>query len=207
MPGTISPADLLNLKRWNTPSVYNGWEQITKKDRTEGRFNRQPSHDYMEQMGVMVGYVATVVVEPSKAEHQRNNPNAQREYMEYLETLPKPIIVVVQDLDCTHIGSFWGEINANMHKAMGCVGTITDGAIRDLDEMTNAGFKAIAKQLCVGHAYSTPVKWGMEVEVFGTKVKPGDIIHADKHGFMAIDPEDAIHLLKATRFMDQNECD
>lgn len=203
----LSLSDILNLKRWNTPSVYNGWEQITKGDRNEGRFNRFPCHDYMEHMGVMVGYAATLIIEPSNPEHQRNNPNAQQEYMEYLESLRRPIIVVVQDLDSPHIGSFWGEVNANMHKAMGCVGTITDGAIRDLDEMTNSGFKAIAKQLCVGHAYSTPVKWGIEIDVFGTRVKPGDLLHADKHGFMAFDADETKDLLEAIRFMDANECD
>jgi len=207
MPAPLSLADLLNLKRWNTPTVYNGWERVTRLVRTDGRFNREPTHDYMPQMGVMVGYAATVVVEPSNPAHQQSNPDAQRQYMEYLASLPGPTIVVVQDLDRPHIGSFWGEINANLHKTLGCVGTITDGAIRDVDEMTNAGLKAIARQMCVGHAFSTPVRWGVEVEAFGVKVRPGDLIHADKHGFLVVDPEDVKHLLAATRFMDQNECD
>jgi regulator of RNase E activity RraA len=73
---------------------------------------------------------------------------------------PGPKIVVVQDLDKPRvIGAFWGEVNSNVHLALGAVGTITDGAIRDLDEMNSAGFKALARRLCVGHAYSTPVRW------------------------------------------------
>ncbi len=90
--------------------------------------------------------------------------------------------------------------------ALGCVGTITDGAIRDVDEMTNAGFKALARRLCVGHAHSVPVRWGCEVEVFGRKVRPGQLIHADKHGFLAVPEEDEPRLLEAARFMDSNEC-
>ena len=63
----------------------------------------------------------------------------------------------MQDLDKPRvIGSFWGEVNSNIHRALGCVGTITDGAIRDVDEMTNAGFKALARRLCVGHALVHP---------------------------------------------------
>jgi len=203
----LTYAEMLNLKRWNTPTIYNGWEKITRLERTEGRFNREPTCDYMPQMGIMVGAAVTVVVEPSNPEHQRNNPNAQKEYMQYLASVPGPKIVVVKDLDNPHIGSFWGEINANMHKFMGCVGTITDGCIRDLDEMCNAGMHAIARHLCVGHAYSTPVRWDCEVEVFVTAVRPGDLIHADKHGFMAIDEEDCERLLEASKFMDSNECD
>ena len=99
--------------------------------------------------------------------------------------------MVVQDLDKPACyGSFWGEVISNTHRALGCVGTITDGAIRDLDEMNNAGFKAIARRLCVGHAFSIPVRWGCEVEVFGVRVQPGQLIHADKHGFLVIPEED-----------------
>jgi regulator of RNase E activity RraA len=113
----------------------------------------------------------------------------------------------VQDLDKPHvIGAFWGEVNSNIHRSLGCVGTIIDGGIRDLDEMTNAGFKAIARRMCVGHAHSCPVRWGCAVEVFGRTVQPGQLIHADKHGFLAIPPEDEARVLDAARFMDANEC-
>jgi regulator of RNase E activity RraA len=118
-----------------------------------------------------------------------------------------PKIVVVQDLDKPGvIGSLWGEVNSNTHRALGCVGTITDGAIRDVDEMTNAGFKALARRLCVGHAWVTPVRWGCAVEVFGQRIEPGQLIHADKHGFLAIPNDDVPRLLEAARFMDANEC-
>lgn len=73
--------------------------------------------------------------------------------------------------------------------------------------MTNAGFKALARRLCVGHAHVHPVRWGCEVEVFGRKVRPGDLIHADKHGFLVIPPEDQPRLLEASKFMDSNECE
>ena len=79
-------------------------------------------------------------------------------------------------------------------------------AIRDVDEMTNAGFKALARRLCVGHAHVHPVRWNCEVEVFGRKVSPGDLIHADKHGFIVIAPEEQPNILEASRFMDANEC-
>jgi len=98
------------------------------------------------------------------------------------------------------------EVNANVHRAFGCVGTITDGAIRDVDEMCNAGFKAIARRLCVGHAYTTPVEWGCEVDVFGCRVREDALIHADKHGFLVTPEEDQKGLYEAACFMDANEC-
>jgi len=50
------------------------------------------------------------------------------------------------------------------------------------------------------------VEWNVPVEVFGTGVDPGQLIHADKHGFLAIPEEDQAQLLEAARFMDSNEC-
>jgi regulator of RNase E activity RraA len=61
--------------------------------------------------------------------------------------------------------------------------------------------------LCVGHAAVQPVRFNCEVEVFGRKISPGSLIHADKHGFIVIDPDEAPALLDAARFMDANECD
>jgi 4-hydroxy-4-methyl-2-oxoglutarate aldolase len=204
--GRLSHGTLLALKRWNTCTIYNGWEQITENDRRTC-FNQEEARDFMPQMGVMVGYAITVVCEPGNPAHPEKNANAWIEYYKYVSELPGPKISIVQDLDKPKvIGSFWGEVNANIHRSLGCVGTITDGAIRDVDEMTNAGFKGIAKRLCVGHAYSWPVRWGVDVEVFGCKIRPGQLIHADKHGFMAIPEEDEEKLLEASNFMDRNEC-
>jgi 4-hydroxy-4-methyl-2-oxoglutarate aldolase len=203
----LSHAALLQLKRWNTPTIYNGWEQITAHDAAAQGFNLEETRDFMPQMGPMVGYAVTVVIEPSNPRHPQDLPEGWTAYRRYVAGEPGPKIVVVQDLDKPRvIGAFWGEVNANVHRALGCVGTITDGAARDLDEMTNAGFKALARRLCVGHAFCHPVRWNCEVEVFGRKVRPGDLIHADQHGFLVIPPEDQAGLLQAAAFMDANEC-
>ncbi len=207
MDTRLPHSELLKLKRWNTPTIYNGWEQITQHDISHECFNLEESVDFMPQMGPMVGYAVTVVIEPSNKAHRTKDPKAMSKYRYYVGSLPGPKIVVVQDLDKPQvIGSFWGEVNSNIHRALGCIGTITDGAIRDLDEMTNAGYKALARRLCVGHAYVTPVRWNCEVDVFGRKITPGQLIHADKHGFLAIPPEDEKKLLEAAQFMDTNEC-
>jgi 4-hydroxy-4-methyl-2-oxoglutarate aldolase len=207
MSGKLSYSEMLEMKRWNTPTIFNGWEQVTKHNVAREGINIEEAKDFMPQMGPMVGYAITVVFQPSNPDHPKNNPNAWSEYRKYVGSIPGPKIVVVQDLDKPNTyAAFWGEVNGNIHKALGCVGTIIDGAIRDLDEMNNAGFKALARRLCVGHGFSAPVKWNCEVEVFGRKVKPGQLIHADKHGFLVIPEEDEKGLLEAARFMDSNEC-
>ena len=203
----LNHAQLLQLKRWNTPTIYNGWEQITHRNAANEGFNLEETKDLMPHMGPMVGYAITVIIEPSNPKHRQERPKAWSEYRRYVSSVPGPKIIVVQDLDKPRVlGSFWGEVNSNTHRALGAVGTITDGAVRDLDEMNNAGFKALARRLCVGHAFSHPVRWNCEVDVFGRKVQPGDLIHADKHGFLVVPPEDQARLLEAAAFMDANEC-
>jgi regulator of RNase E activity RraA len=201
----LNHSDLLMLKRWNTPTIYNGWEQITNHDIASDCFNHEETRDFMPQMGPMVGYAVTAVIEPSNPAHKRRK-GAWSAYRRYVAGVGGPKIVVIQDLDKPDVvGSFWGEVTSNTHRALMCVGTITDGAVRDLDEMMNAGFKALARRLCVGHAHVIPVQWGCDVEVFGIQISPGQLVHADKHGFLAIPQEDERKLLEAALFMDANE--
>jgi len=204
----LTHSELLRLQRWNTPTIYNGWEQITAHDATADAFNIEETRDFMPHMGPMVGYAVTVVFEPGNRTHATDSGRKWSDYRTYVASQPGPKIVIVQDLDKPRtLGAFWGEVNSNIHRSLGCIGTIIDGGIRDLDEMNNAGFKALARRLCIGHGASTPIRWGCEVEVFGRKISPGQLIHADKHGFMAVPFGEERRLLEAATFMDGNECD
>lgn len=206
-PRRVSTAEMLELRRWNTPTIFNGWEQITSQDAGKDGFNLEETIDYMPQMGPMSGRAITVVCEPGNAQHKKRNSDAWHEYWHYVASIEGPKIVVVQDLDKPRtLGAFWGEVNSSVHRSFGCIGTIIDGAIRDVDEMANAGFKALARRLCVGHAYSCPVRWDCEVEVFGCRVEPRQLVHADKHGFLVVRAEEEARLLEASRYLDSQEC-
>ena len=203
----LSDGELNELRRWSTGAVCNGWEQITQRDIVGEAINLEPAQDFMPFLGAMIGYAVTVVIQPSDPTHKQKTPHAWSEYRRYVASVPGPKIIVVQDLDKPRLlGAFWGEVTANFHRSVGCVGTIIDGGIRDVDEMGQAGFKALARGLCAGRAYSHPIRWGGDVEVFGRRIVPGQLIHADKHGFLAIPPGDEQGLLEATRFMDAKEC-
>jgi len=80
-------------------------------------------------------------------------------------------------------------VQANIHRALGCVGTVTDGSVRDLDEVRALGFQFAAAHVSVSHAYVHMVDFGLPVKVGGLWVKPGDLIHADQHGALTIPPE------------------
>src|SRR5438093_12632552 len=96
-PRRLPHAQLLQLKRWNTPTIYNGWEQITRHDASRDGFNLEEVRDFMPQMGPMVGYALTVIVQPGEKSHRQNNPNAWPEYRKYIASQPGPKTIVVQD--------------------------------------------------------------------------------------------------------------
>ena len=203
----LSHAELLELRRWNTPTIYNGWEAVTHRERLEVVMSNGAVQDYAPQCGPMVGYAVTVEYICSDAKIKEEHPDAYIKLYEYLSGIPGPKVIIAKDLDAPNsVGSIFGEVTANAYHSLGCVGGITNGYVRDVDEGAYAGFKMMASRLGVGHAYSCPLRFGTEVEIYGAKVKPGMLIHADKYGFIAIPPEDTRDLLEGARFMDSNEC-
>ncbi len=82
-------------------------------------------------------------------------------------------------------GAFWGEVQSAVHKALGCVGVITDGSIRDIPQWA-PGFQALAGSIGPSHAWVHAESFGGEVRVAGMTVRSGDLIHADRHGAVVI---------------------
>ena len=68
-----TPGWFLQLKRMNTPTIYNGWEQLTKRDTSRECFNIEEVKDFMPEMGVMVGRAVTVKIQPSNKMHKEKN--------------------------------------------------------------------------------------------------------------------------------------
>lgn len=201
---SLTRGQIKTLTRHNSPTIANSMGVLSSRKKTTG-FNLEPLTDFMPEMGAMCGYAVTVKYIAS----QEHVPDAKdfMEYYRWFVSLPDPKIVVIQDLDAPNgiVGSFWGECNANKHRAFGAVGTITDGAIRDLNEMKNAGFKALARRLCVAPAYGKVTDFSTPVKVFGTEIKTGELVHADQHGFITIPPEVAPKLDEVSCFYDRAE--
>jgi regulator of RNase E activity RraA len=91
-------------------------------------------------------------------------------------------------------GAFWGEVQTNVHKALGCLGTVTDGSIRDIAQVAE-GFQMLAGSITPSHAYVHVVEFGVPVTIAGMEVASGDLIHADRHGAVVV-PADKIDAMK-----------
>ncbi|MBI4279000.1 MAG: RraA family protein, partial [Armatimonadetes bacterium] len=100
---------------------------------------------------------------------------------------------------------YWGEVQASVHKALGCAGTITNGGVRDLDEVRATGYHFFAGCVCVSHAYVHLVDFGQPVKVGGVVVRPGDLLHADQHGVLVVPQEIAADLPAAVAEVEREE--
>src|SRR5204863_9555584 len=109
------------------------------------------------------------------------------DYLDYVAADPVPGIVVIEDLDGEDVGfgAFWGEVQTNIHKALGCLGTITNGSIRDIPQVA-PGFQMLAGSIAPSHAFVHVVDFGGNVNIHGMAVKSGDLIHADRHGAVVV---------------------
>jgi regulator of RNase E activity RraA len=123
-----------------------------------------------------------------------------------IQAQPSPRVAVIQDLDDPPaFGSFWGEVNANIHRALGCAGVVTNGGVRDLEEARTLRFHFFAAEVVPSHAYVHVVKAGGEVIVGGLKVKDGDLIHADMHGVITIPHQVAREVPRACARVEKGE--
>ncbi len=180
----VRPEVLRALQTLNTPTVANAIETFDVRSRSTG-FMLSDVRCALPNLGVMVGYAATAKIRATLKPDPDVAVN-RRVMWEHILSMPEPRVVVIQDLDEVPIGSFWGEVNANIHRALGCVGTVTNGGVRDLDEVEALGFHLFASHIHVSHAYVHVVEVGTPVEIGGMTVNPGDLLHGDKHGITNI---------------------
>jgi 4-hydroxy-4-methyl-2-oxoglutarate aldolase len=201
MADRLTQEELEALRRWPTCAISNAIELFNIKPRNEG-FMLPEIKCAFPQMKPMIGYAATAVISADSSEGRRI---PAPEWWEVIRKIPEPRVAVLHDIDRPVIGSFWGEVNANIHKALGCVGTVTDGSVRDLDEVEELGFHFFSSCITVSHAYVHLLDVGAPVKVGGLVVKPGDLLMGDKHGVISIPLEIARDVPRAAQMMEDWE--
>jgi 4-hydroxy-4-methyl-2-oxoglutarate aldolase len=192
------------LKKITSPSVANAIETFKVRPRNQGQISSEIRALFPE-MGPLVGYAVTAVIR-AEPEPQEGHRASTYGWWDYVLSIPAPRVVVVHDLDEPRgQGAQWGEVQANIHKALGCAGVVTDGSVRDLDEVRALGFQFAAAHISVSHAYVHMVDFGLPVKLGGLWVKPGDLVHADQHGVVTIPPEIADRIPEAVAKVEADE--
>jgi 4-hydroxy-4-methyl-2-oxoglutarate aldolase len=196
-------ADLAVLSRFSTCTVANAIELFEIRPRNEG-FLRTPMHCLLPDRAPVAGYAAVCHVSAERPDSFGRK--SATEYWEHIERTPGPRIAVVRDLDPRpSAGSFFGEVNASIHTALGCAGAVVDGAVRDLVEMRAIGFQTLYREASVSHAYIHLVDFGQPVVIDGAVIRPGDLLQMDQHGVLIVPPETLGHLAAAIAEIEMRE--
>ena len=194
---------LQELAGFTTPSISNGIETFAVRPRDEGFVNGSVRCRF-PRLGPVVGYAATASIRATPGDDGDGLDSS--ELWAHVMSVPEPRIVVVEDLDDpSGVGSFWGEVNANVFRAFGCTAVLTNGGVRDLQEMEALGFQAFSSSICVSHAYVRVVEVAQPVSVGGLEVRPGDLLHGDRHGVVNIPLSIAAQLPAAVRAIELAE--
>lgn len=196
---------LAALARYDAPTLANAIETFDRQPRDVG-FADSRIRCMFPELGRMVGYAATATIVARGAPGPDWAGAGNYGLYAHVQTVPAPRVVVVKDLDdpSAH-GSLWGEVHATIFGALGAVGCVTDGAVRDLDEARGMGFHFFAAGPSVSHAYVRVETVGEPIEIGGLVVAPGDLLHADQHGVLKIPLDIAADLPAAADRVIENE--
>jgi regulator of RNase E activity RraA len=184
----VSESQFAFLRSIDTPTVCNLIEIVAPERRGAG-YTAVHLHCPFPDLAPMVGFAKTVTI---RARDRVSGPSYMQKRMDYLDYVaaePRPSIVLIQDLDePPGYGAFWGEVQTNVHKALGCLGTVTNGSIRDIPAVA-LDFQMLAGSIAPSHAYVHVVEFGAPVTIHGMGAQSGDLVHADRHGAVIVPPD------------------
>ena len=181
----VTESQFAFLRSIDTPTVCNLME-IVAPERRGSFYTVKHLHCPFPDLPPMVGFAKTVTMRARDKVGGASYMAKRMDYLDYVAAAPQPCIAVIEDLDDpAGYGAFWGEVQTNVHKALGCLGTITNGSIRDIPQIAE-GFQMLAGSLSPSHAYVHVAEFGMPVTIHGMAVKSGDLIHADRHGAIVV---------------------
>ena len=200
----ISQNLLETLKKYDTPTIVNSLELLDTKFRTSG-FTTEQLVCTDTSLPPIVGYARTATIIASNEIDQQKKRERSLAYYEYVSSGTGPWMSVIQDIDQNPgFGAFWGEVNSNIHKALGVTGVLTNGSVRDLDVLSE-GFQVLAGKIGPAHAYVQIEETGIPVSIFGMEVKHNDMLHADRNGAVVVPAELSQKLPKAIELMISRE--
>ena len=204
MSEPLTPEQLAVLREFSTPTICNAIETFKVRSRNAGFMHHTIACRFPE-LGPMVGYAVTAKIRakhPPKKGEELSHSTVWAEF----EKIPKPWVVVIEDLDAPDlVGSYWGEVNGATYAALGAIGVVTNGGVRDLPEVRRTGFHFFSATILVSHAYVHVVEAGKPIKVGGLTVHPGDLLHGDEHGVTSVPLEIAARAPDACRAIETAE--
>jgi len=185
MSAELSSAILDHLRKFDTPTICNVLELFDAMPRTAGYMDARIQACY-PALQPMVGFAATATFRAAAPPRDGDIYAGLAKQVEQLAATSGPKVVVFQDLDDPPVAATFGEIMCTTYQVFGCVGLITSGAGRDLDQVEALKFPCFTSGTMCSHGYTQIVELGGPVRVGGVWVNPGDLLHGDRNGVTTI---------------------
>ena len=204
---------LEELRSFDTPSITNVVATYPEHPLCLGLYNPWTENWYTDQslrcmfpeLGRTVGYAVTCVF-------GLPDPNFSRlSFMDVIDALDasgKPSILVFQQKFPREIAGkvgLAGGIMTTAMKGVGCVGAISNGPSRDLDEIRPMNFQYLLSGTTAGHGDMAVHAVNVPVSVAGMDVSPGEIIHMDETGACKFPAAKLQFVLTNVRALQQEE--
>jgi regulator of RNase E activity RraA len=204
---------LQELRRFDTPSITNVVATYPTSPLCLGLYNPWSENWYTDQsircmfpeLGPFVGYAVTCV-------YGLPDPNfSELTFMDVVDALDaakKPTVLVLQQKFPPEIAGKVGLVGGNMvsaMKALGCVGLISNGPSRDLDEIRPMGFQYMLSGVTAGHGAMAVQAVNVPVTVGGMDVAPGELIHMDENGAVKFPADKLAAVLNNVRALQKEE--
>jgi len=211
---SLTESEMLEeLRNFDTPSITNVVATYPGHPLCLGLYHPWNENWYTDQsircmypeLGRTVGYAVTCVFGLPDPHFSRLS---FMDVIDALEASKKPTILVFQQKFppalAGKVGLSGGNMTAAM-KAVGCVGAISNGPSRDLDEIRPMKFQYLLSGVTAGHGPLAVHAVNVPVSVAGMDVSPGEIIHMDENGACKFPADQLAAVLTNVRALQQEE--
>jgi regulator of RNase E activity RraA len=201
----LTEAELESLRQIGTNMVANAIESFNVRLRNTG-FADARVRCMLEDLPPMVGYAVTGRLRSGEPPIGGGTFRDRADFWNSILQVPPPRVLVLEDMDDRPgRGAFVGNVHASILKALGCVGYVTNGAVRELPSVQAMGVQLFAGSVAVSHAYAHIFEIGTVVTVGGLDVKAGDLLHGDRHGVLTVPHQVATRVPAAAERLQRKE--
>jgi 4-hydroxy-4-methyl-2-oxoglutarate aldolase len=201
----LTTEELDGLRRFGTCMVANAVETFNLRLRNTG-FTDGSIHCMFPEAPPMVGYAVTARLRSCEPPTKGGTFQDRSEFWNRILEIPAPRVLVLQDMDRTPgLGAFLGDMHASILKALGCIGYVTNGAVRELGLVRPMEIQLFAGNLAVSHAYAHIFDIDAPVTIGGMEIRPGELLHGDRHGVLNVPGHIAAQIPEAAARLQRKE--
>jgi regulator of RNase E activity RraA len=183
---SLETVSLEKLRHLDSCSVANAIEAFGVRLRNAG-FSDSTIRCMFEDFPPMVGFAATIRIRSAEPPMEGESYYYRLDWLEHLLSIPQPRVLVMEDVDPSPgLGSFIGDVHVSVLAALGCIGVVTNGAVRNVEAARSRNFQMFAGNLSVSHAFAHVFDFGGPVKLGSMLVRPGDLMHGDRHGVQTV---------------------